>query len=133
MLRGEISEKSGVDFETIRFYEKMGLLQSPKRNTKGYREYDTVHLTQLKFIRHCRSLGMSLDEIKEIGTFSSQDQADCKKVDLFISDKIKLVEKRIKELKTLKVQLQQLLTTCSNANGKKECQILLSFAQGAFL
>ncbi|HEY1181327.1 MAG TPA: MerR family transcriptional regulator, partial [Rhodocyclaceae bacterium] len=77
MRIGELGQAAGVDVETIRFYEKSGLLPSPARNTSGYRIYNQSHLERLAFIRHARSLDIPLAEIKRLLDFVARPDADC--------------------------------------------------------
>ena len=69
MKIGELSQATGVDVETIRYYEKSGLLPAPARQANGYREYGTSHLERLAFVRHCRALDLPLAEVQRLLAF----------------------------------------------------------------
>ena len=84
-LIGELAKKSQVAVDTIRFYEKRGLLQPAKRAENNYRYYDDEALDQLIFIRHCRELGMSLHEIEDLNELRKDPQQQCKVVDQALS------------------------------------------------
>lgn len=81
MRIGELAKRTSCDIETIRFYEKSGLLAEPGRNSSGYREYATEHLERLQFIRHCRSLQLSLGEIRVLLDLRTDPSSGCHSVD----------------------------------------------------
>ena len=77
MKIGELSTASSTHIETIRYYEKEGLLPSPARTAGNLRVYETPHLERLQFIRYCRSLDMSLDEVRVLLRFKDEPSANC--------------------------------------------------------
>ncbi len=77
MRIGDLAKATGVDIETIRYYEKVGLLPEPGREANGYRTYRQAHLEQLAFIRHCRALDMSLESIRRLLDFVAHPEAEC--------------------------------------------------------
>jgi len=121
---GELAKISGVPAETIRYYEKIGLLSDPDRNTNGYRTYRTSHLDRLLFIKRCRSLDMAQGEIRELIRLSETPEADCQEVDDLLARHLNHVRDRLKELATLETTLQQLQKACSDAGTVQECGIL---------
>ena len=78
----ELSRATGVDVETIRFYEKQGLLPTPARRENGYRVYEAVHLERLAFIRHCRALDMPLLDVKRLLGFVDASEENLGEVDV---------------------------------------------------
>ena len=105
----ELSKQSGIHLETIRYYEKMGLMPEPKRLANGYRDYDEASLKQLKFIKTCRSLDFSLAEIKFFNEMKTQQSQHCE-VDSMLAKHLVSVEEKIAELTEIKHFLQRLIT-----------------------
>ena len=131
MKIGEIAQLVGCTVETIRFYEKEGLLQKPLRNTENnYREYQHAHLERLRFIRRCRSLGMTHDEIRTLLAARSQ-QEDCQSINQLIDRHLQHVQHRIQELLALEQELQVLRQHCQGDNPIQACGILLELERDA--
>ena len=105
----ELSKQSGIHLETIRYYEKMGLMPQPKRLVNGYRDYDEASLKQLKFIKTCRALDFSLAEIKFFNELKTQQSQHCK-VDSMLAKHLLSVEEKIAELTEIRNYLQGLIT-----------------------
>ena len=105
----ELSKQSGIHLETIRYYEKMGLMSEPKRLANGYRDYDEASLKQLKFIKTCRALDFSLAEIKFFNEMKTQQSQHCE-VDSILAKHLASVEEKIAELTEIKHFLQSLIT-----------------------
>ncbi|MDO6822772.1 Cd(II)/Pb(II)-responsive transcriptional regulator [Marinobacter sp. 1_MG-2023] len=124
MKIGELAKATAIPVETIRYYEKIGLLPNPDRDTNGYRTYRNSHLGRLLFIKRCRSLDMAQDEIRELIRLSETPEADCQEVDALLAHHLNHVRDRLKELKNLEKTLQQLQKACSDAGTVKECGIL---------
>lgn len=124
MKIGEISRRSSVAVETIRYYEKIGLLPKPERDASGYRAYRNMHLDRLLFIKRCRNLDMAQDEIRELIRLSESPEADCHEVDALLARHLDHVRDRLKELANLEKTLQQLQKACSDAGTVQECGIL---------
>ena len=109
MKINELSKHSGIHLETIRYYEKMGLMPEPKRLENGYRDYDEASLKQLKFIKTCRALDFSLAEIKFFNEMKTQQSQHCE-VDSMLAKHLVSVEEKIAELTEIKHFLQSLIT-----------------------
>ena len=124
MKIGELANVTDVPVETIRYYEKIGLLPAPDRSSNGYRTYRTSHLDRLLFIKRCRSLDMAQDEIRELIQLSETPEADCQEVDALLARHLNHVRERLKELTVLEENLQQLQKACSDAGTVQECGIL---------
>ncbi|MDQ8934214.1 Cd(II)/Pb(II)-responsive transcriptional regulator [Acinetobacter rudis] len=124
MKIGELAQHVGCTVETIRFYEKEGLLQKPLRNTENnYREYQSLHLERLRFIRRCRSLSMTHDEIRTLLTARTQ-QDDCIGINQLVDQHLEHVQHRIQELLSLEQELQELRLQCQGDNSVHSCGIL---------
>lgn len=130
---GELAKRTGSPVETIRYYEQEGLLPLAPRSSGNYRLYGDVHVERLQFIRHCRSLDMTLDEIRSLMKFRDAPEQNCGEVNLLLDKHIGHVADRIDELTALQVQLKQLRSMCGDAQAIKDCGILqgLSNAEDA--
>ena len=124
MKIGDISKATGIPVETIRYYEKIGLVPEPARLDSGYRDYRQSHLDRLLFIRRCRNLDMAQDEIRELIRFADQPDADCSQVDALLARHLNHVRERLRELASLEETLEQLQQACSQGRTVSECGIL---------
>lgn len=126
---GELAKRTGCPAETIRYYERQGLLWAPSRSDGNFRLYDAAHVERLQFVRHCRSLDMTLDEIRSLLKFSDDPERNCDAVNALLDKHIEHVGNRIRELKSLETQLKHLRATCRHAQAVKNCGILQGLAQ----
>ncbi|SEL82637.1 Cd(II)/Pb(II)-responsive transcriptional regulator [Colwellia chukchiensis] len=126
MKIGELSKTSGCSIQTIRYYEKEGLLSEPERTEGNFRLYDVTVLKQLEFVKHCRSLDISLIDIKRLIDLKNKPEESCSSVNALIAQQLALVNKRMKELKALKNELQQMASTCNSDNTIEGCGIIKS-------
>ncbi|MCK7546530.1 Cd(II)/Pb(II)-responsive transcriptional regulator [Marinobacter koreensis] len=124
MKIGDISKRSGIPVETVRYYEKIGLLPEPQRNANGYRSYSPAHLDRLLFIKRCRNLDMAQDEIRELIRLAEQPEADCSDVDALLARHLNHVRERLKELQSLEQTLLTLQAACADSRTVRECGIL---------
>lgn len=122
MRIGELADMTQTQVETIRFYEREGLLREPPRTGGNYRDYGQEHLERLAFIRHCRSLDMTLDEIRALLRFQDAPRENCHAVNEVLDQHIEQVAMRIRELKALQQQLKALRVQCDGVAA--ECGIL---------
>ncbi|WP_019139756.1 Cd(II)/Pb(II)-responsive transcriptional regulator [Noviherbaspirillum massiliense] len=128
---GELGARTGCNIETIRYYEREGLLPEPARSDGNYRLYGSEHVERLTFIRHCRSLDMTLDEIRTLLAFRDAPEQNCGEVNALLDEHIGHVEARIAELKLLEKQLRRLRCLCSQAQAARDCGILQGLATEA--
>lgn len=124
MKIGELAKATGTPVETIRFYEREGVLPVTNRSEGNYRIYGPVHEERLAFIRRCRSLDMALHEIRTLLRFREAPQENCGQVNALLDDHIGHVAARIRELKDLEKQLKALREQCQEVQGAVECGIL---------
>ncbi|MBA4503695.1 Cd(II)/Pb(II)-responsive transcriptional regulator [Marinobacterium sp. 3-1745] len=124
MKIGDIATATGLSVETIRYYEKIGLLPPPARSENGYRHYRPLHLERLQFIKRCRSLDMAQDEIRQLIDLARQPDADCRDVDALLARHLQHVRERLQELASLEQTLVQLQSACSQGKTVRECGIL---------
>lgn len=112
MKIGELAKAADTQVETIRFYEREGLMPLPERTEGNYRLYSPGHIERLRFIRHCRCLDMTLDEIRVLLKFWDSPQDSCEPVNQVLDEHITHVAYRIRELKALHTQLRDLRAKC---------------------
>lgn len=123
---GELAKRTDLLVETIRYYEREGLLPDPPRSDGNYRLYSDTHLERLQFIRHCRSLDMTLEEIRNLLRFRDAPARNCGEVNALLDEHIQHVGQRIKELKLLQKNLRGLRNLCQQEQAAKDCGILQS-------
>ncbi|RZI98674.1 MAG: Cd(II)/Pb(II)-responsive transcriptional regulator [Haliea sp.] len=131
MKIGQLAQATGTQVETIRFYEREGLLPVPPRTEGNYRVYDAGHMARLAFIRHCRCLDMTLDEIRVLLRFKDAPQSACGEVDTLLEGHIGHVVARIRELRALEKELRSLRAQCGPGGASSDCGILQGLEQGA--
>ncbi|MCV2362459.1 Cd(II)/Pb(II)-responsive transcriptional regulator [Paucibacter sp. DJ1R-11] len=139
MRIGELSKATGVDIETIRFYEKSGLLPGPARSDNGYRDYAHAHLERLAFIRHCRALDMSLADVAQLlASLDTQDGAQLARVDHLVDAQLARVRARLASMQALEQQLLALKARCDgrhhlhpHAAGSQACGVLQELVAAA--
>lgn len=124
MRIGELGQATGVDIETIRYYEKAGLLPPPARTPNGYRAYRPAHLERLAFIRHCRALDMPLAEVRRLLDFVARPEADCGDINRLIDAQLGRVRARLKSMRALERQLAALRAQCEVGHVAADCGIL---------
>ncbi|SFN66182.1 transcriptional regulator, MerR family [Formivibrio citricus] len=131
MRIGELAKLSNCDVETVRFYEREGLLDRPAREANGYRQYSDEHLTQLNFIRHCRSLGIGLTEVRILRRFQSTPDLACDEINQLIDKQIARIHEQTESLRQLERQLHALRDTCHANQKTGECGIMRTLEQAA--
>ncbi len=121
---GVVARRAGIGIDTIRYYEREGLLPAPRRRASGYRDYDTDAITRLRFIRRAKDLGFSLDEIRELLALSTDRERGVKGVKQRAQARLDAVEQRILELKRMQKGLKQLIAACPGHGALEQCPIL---------
>ena len=132
MKIGELARRTDCRVETIRFYEKAGILPLPPRSTGNYRLYGKRHVERLLFIRRCRSLDMTLDEVGRLLQIRDTPRDDCSAVSALLDDHIRQVDVRIVELEQLRDQLNSLSLRCSGTRTAEQCGILQQLGSTEF-
>ena len=130
MKIGELSAASGTTIESIRFYEREGLIAEPGRTDGNYRVYGDGHIQRLVFIRRCRSLDMALDEIRVLLAFKDAPSAHCGDVNTVLDEHIGHVTSRVQELRVLERQLRELRSQCHSIESGADCGILKHLSCG---
>ena len=124
---GSLSNQSGVKIPTIRYYETEGIISAPSRSVGNQRRYTSEHLTQLNFVKHARSLGFSIDAIRDLITLSSQTGKSCADADVIAKDQLIEVRDKITKLKKLEKELNRIATTC-DGKSVESCYVIQALA-----
>lgn len=124
MKIGELAQVAQCTVETIRYYEKEGLISEPERTLANYRKYGANHVERLRFIRNCRALNMTHSEIRGLLGLMNRPEDDCSAVNLLLDNHISHVDTRIAELQLLKQQLILLRQQCQTKRQIEACGIL---------
>ena len=120
---GKISASSGVNIETIRYYERIGILPAPPRSEGGHRLYDEEHLKRLSFVRRCRELGFSLDDVRALFRLVDGGDFTCDEVKAMTLDHLGSVRRRIADLRTLERTLDDMAARCDGGE-VPDCAII---------
>jgi len=123
---GDVASACELSVETIRYYEKQGLLRKPRRTAAGYRLYTDDAIQRLLFVTQAKELGFSLREIKELLSLRVNSQSKCSDVKNKAERKIAEIEDKIRSLRGMKKALEKLSLACSGRGPASECPILES-------
>ena len=121
---GELATRTGCQVETIRYYEQRGLLDAPARSAGNYRLYGAGHVDRLTFIRRCRGLDMSLDEVRSLLTLQDDPEQPCCGVNDLLDQHIGEIKRKVDELQALQDELTLLRSRCQRTVQIRECEIL---------
>lgn len=124
MTIGQLTRVCGAKRETVRYYEDIGLLDRPAKNSSGYRVYSTDTIDRLMFIRRAKELGFTLNEIHTLIQLSTGEINRCSEVQKFVTDKVSRIRGQIKHLQGLEVALGGLLTQCALSDRIIDCPAL---------
>lgn len=121
---GELAKQASVNIQTIRFYERKGILRPLARTDAGYRLYNENHLSDLRFVIHAKELGFSLKEIKELLILRSPSSERCASARQKASEKLSEVRSKIRQLKQIESVLKGLIKECEAQPNPDECPII---------
>ena len=121
---GQVARRAGVGVETVRFYEREGLLEEPPRRASGYRQYSEQVVTRLHFIKRAQRLGFSLKEIAELLQLRVDAQTSCEEVKQRTEAKIAEVERKMVELQRMRQALLQVASQCIGRGPTDRCPML---------
>ena len=130
MQIGELARTTSTKVETIRFYEKIGLLPEPGRTSANYRDYGAAHLARLSFIRRARDLGFTLDQVRELLTLSDDRNRSCAAVDTVARAHLAHIDQKIADLRALRRELDELIGQCRQG-AISECRIIEALGPSA--
>ncbi len=124
MTIGKMASRAGVGIETVRYYERKGLLNQPTRSYTGYRQYRQEAVQRIRFIKRAQKLGFTLREISGLLCLSSDSKTTCEDLRQEAEGEIRNVEEKIRDLVRLHDTLKSLAEACASADGIGECPIL---------
>ncbi|MEC7743533.1 MAG: helix-turn-helix domain-containing protein [Pseudomonadota bacterium] len=128
MRIGELAKATGTKAETIRYYEREGILPAADRTDSNYRDYSDEHLATLVFVRRARALGFMMAQVRELLALSDHEDKPCRDVDQLVQRQLGEVARKIADLTSLQDELQHMLRSCQ-ADRIGECRIVESLAR----
>ena len=126
LTRGTLAKQAGVNGETLRYYEREGLLPEPKRSESGYRLYREDDVKRVRFIKRAQELGFNLREIKELLALTAEDDNSVQDVKKLSQQKIHEIQEKIDSLEAMKKTLTKLVRACSGKGKVEHCPIIQS-------
>ncbi len=123
MSIGEVAREGGIKVQTIRYYEQIGLIPPARRTSGNHRQYTETHLDLLKFIRHSRALGFSLDQVREMLALREAPNRPCAEVDEIARRHLSDVEQKIAQLTSLQDELRHMVGQCAGGT-VSSCRII---------
>jgi DNA-binding transcriptional MerR regulator len=127
---GGLSKKTGVKVVTIRYYEQIQLMPAPPRTQGNYRVYNQEHFHRLRFIRRCRALGFTLDQIRDLLHLSTRTAQECSEVDRITANHLKEIERKVADLRRLATELRRINQRCPGKRLIVNCRILEALSLG---
>ncbi len=129
MQRAELARRTGSNLETVRYYEKVGLLPAPPRTAAGYRDYNTTHERRLRFVLRARELGFSLDEIRELLRLVDESDRPCAEASAVAVAHLSDVRAKIADLKRMERVLRDVVAQCADGT-RSECPLIETLFAG---
>ncbi|MEJ6391215.1 MerR family transcriptional regulator [Gymnodinialimonas ulvae] len=123
LRRVDLARATGCNLETIRYYEKIGIMPDPPRSAKGYRSYDDAHVKRLKFVMRSRDLGFSLEEVRGLLGLVDDQSRTCAEVQIIAEDHLADVRAKIADLKRIERVLSETVARCTG-NAAPECAVI---------
>jgi DNA-binding transcriptional MerR regulator len=124
---GQLGRATDTKIETIRYYEKIGLLPAPRRTSGNYRSYAAEHLQRLGFIRRARELGFSIEDVRELLELAAHGEKPCEEVDQLVARHLEMTERKIEALTRLRRELRDTLASCKGGR-IAECRVIHALA-----
>jgi Hg(II)-responsive transcriptional regulator len=131
MRTGQVARQAGVNVETLRYYERRGLLPTPPRESSGYRAYGTEAVGVVRFVKRAQELGFTLDAVEALLDLASGGPDGCEVAQRLTEERIDELDRRIADLEAMRGSLRQLLATCHRARSDRECPLILSIEADA--
>jgi Hg(II)-responsive transcriptional regulator len=128
---GEVAARAGVNVQTLRYYERRGLLAEPERTASGYRLYPSEAVQLVRFIKRAQELGFSLNEIEQLLRLRDDRASSCEEVQALAEAKIDTIEAKIRQLAALREALEVLVRSCERGDADRECPILEAIEDAA--
>ena len=130
MRTSEVASEAGVNAQTLRYYERRGLLPEPERLQSGYRSYGPEAVRTVRFVKRAQRLGFTLEEVESLLQLVGGGPRSCEEARQLASEKLADLEQRIEALEAIRISLTQLVTTCHLPREHRECPLLESIADG---
>lgn len=121
---GQVAKETGVTVETVRFYEKQGLIAAPQRSDAGYRHYPLDTVKRVQFIKHAKEVGFTLKDIGELLALRQKPGASCADIKLRATQKIEEVDQKLRDLNRIRDALGRMILKCRGRGELSECPIL---------
>ena len=126
MTVGNVAKRAEINIDTVRYYERQGLLPKPPRTPSGYRTFDEATVQRLRFIRNAQALGFTLKEIKQLFSLRITVGSTCSDLRDYAESKVADIERKIESLQAMKQALQELVSACSVNGPVSECSVFES-------
>jgi len=123
MTRGDLAKRTGCNAETIRYYEKIGVMPEPVRSAGGYRQYDETHEQRLRFVMRGRELGFAIDDLKSLLDLVDRNAVSCGEVEKLAKLHLRSVREKIRDLKRMERVLGETISACSGKD-VPECALI---------
>lgn len=124
---GQLAKTSGVNVETVRYYQRIGLIAEPPKPAEGYRRYPTATVARIRFIKRAQELGFSLDEINDLLSLNDRDCNDARAI---AEHKQEVIQQRIDDLSAMQRELTKLIKACKrNVSGQDRCAIIATLTK----
>ena len=124
MRIGEVAAEAAVNIQTLRYYERVGLLPRPNRNPSGYREYGANAVRRVRFVKRAQELGFTLAEVGDLLTFREQSQTACQHVEARASTTLDRINEKIRDLECIRSALSEYVDSCRKGPPVGECPLL---------
>jgi len=124
MRSSQVAARAGVNVQTLRYYERRGLLAEPARLGSGYRSYDAAAVRTVRFVKRAQQLGFSLEEIDTLLELATGGPDSCHAVRAMAGEKLVQLEQKIADLSAMRQSLRQLVATCGRSRGQRVCPLL---------
>jgi Hg(II)-responsive transcriptional regulator len=124
MRSSQVADQAGVNVQTLRYYERRGLLPEPERSGSGYRSYDTQAVRTVRFVKRAQTLGFTLEEIESLLELAAGGPESCDAAKELAGEKIAQLERKIADLTAMRDSLRQLVATCRRSPSRRLCPLL---------
>ncbi len=128
MRTGQVARQSGVNIQTLRYYERRGLLQAPPRRPSGYREYGADAVGIIRFVKRAQELGFSLDEVELLLELAAGGPPNCNRARALATQRLADLEMKISSLRAMQASLRRLVATCGKPRRERDCPLLEALA-----
>jgi Hg(II)-responsive transcriptional regulator len=129
MRSSQVADEAGVNVQTLRYYERRGLLAQPERSGSGYRSYDTQAVRTVRFVKRSQTLGFTLEEIDTLLHLAEGGPESCDAAKALATEKLVQLERKIADLAAIRDSLRQLVATCDQTPSRRQCPLLDAIGQ----